>query len=138
MNFLDPYIGAIKGIALLAVVACVLWTGHHFGAQGVQAKWSAAELLRANAEKAAVLARNAQNAADAAKQKADNEQITKAKDEEIDKLRNDLARVPRLRIGSAICGGPATLPKPQAPAAAMQPIPQVGWFVKTFNEILTR
>lgn len=107
MSALDPYIGAIKGIALLAVVAGLLWTGHHFGAQGVQADWNKDIADRAKAEKAAVLARMSENQGIFRQQEITNQNITKAHNDELAKVRADLSRAPRLRIGSAICGGSA-------------------------------
>lgn len=107
MSALDPYINAIKAIVLVAIVLGLLWAGHHFGAQGVQADWNKDIADRAKVEKAAVLARVSENQGIFRQQEINNQNITKAHNEEIDKLRNDLARAPRLRIGSAICGGPA-------------------------------
>lgn len=104
VSALDPYIGAIKGIALLAVVACLLWTGHHFGAQGVQADWNKDKANRANAEKSAVLARASENLEIFRRQELDNQKITKDHDDELTKVRADLSRSERMRIGSALCG----------------------------------
>lgn len=39
MNPLAPYLGIAKIIAVLAFAVGLLWTGRHYGAQGVQAEW---------------------------------------------------------------------------------------------------
>lgn len=107
MSALDPYIGAIKAIVLVAIAICLLWAGHHFGAQGVQADWNKDIADRAKAEKAAVLARVSENQGIFRRQELDSQKITKAHDDELNKVRADLSRSERLRIGSALCGGPA-------------------------------
>src|SRR3982074_1953237 len=106
MSALDPYIGAIKAIALVVIALGLLLTGRHFGAQGVQADWNKANADRANAEKAAVLARVSENQGIFRQQEINNQNITKAHNDELAKVRADLSRAPRLRIGSALCGGP--------------------------------
>jgi hypothetical protein len=108
MSALNSYIGAIKAIALVIIALGLLWTGHHFGAQGVQADWNKANADRANAEKAAVLARVSENQGLFRQQEITNQNITKAHNDELTRVRADLSRAPRLRIGSALCDGPAS------------------------------
>lgn len=103
MSALDPYIGALKAIVLVAIVLGLLWAGHHFGARGVQADWNKDIADRAKAEKAAVLARVTENQGIFRQQEITNQNITKAHNEEIDKLRNDLAAAKRVRVGPSLC-----------------------------------
>jgi hypothetical protein len=106
MNFLMPYLNWIKAaivIALLAGLATLIWRA---GANSVQVDWNKANADRANAEKAAVLARVSENLEIFRRQELDNQKITKAHDDELTKIRADLSRSERMRIASALCGGP--------------------------------
>lgn len=103
MSALDPYIGAIKAFVLVAIALGLFWAGHHFGAQGVQADWNKDIADRAKVEKAAVLARVSENQGIFRQQEITNQNITKVKDDELDKVRADLSHSERMRIGSAIC-----------------------------------
>jgi hypothetical protein len=45
LNLIQPQYKAIAiGLAILAAVIGLLWTGHHYGAQGVQAEWDREKL----------------------------------------------------------------------------------------------
>lgn len=58
MNALEPYVGAIKAIVIVLLALGLFGTGHHFGAEAVQAKWNADKLLQAQAtQKAEAAAR---------------------------------------------------------------------------------
>ncbi|MCE3262607.1 MAG: hypothetical protein K0R43_1686 [Pseudoduganella sp.] len=97
-----PYRLGLLALSAAALVA-IAWAK---GAQHVQAKWDAAEGARARAEASAVLARIAENKVEAARQAAANRKITERKDNEIAELTARLNAAGRLRVGSAICGGP--------------------------------
>lgn len=98
-----PYRLALLGLFAVALIAF----GWVKGATSVQRKWDAADGHRARAEVAAIQERIAENKREAARQVAINEKITKGKDHEIAQLTARLASAGRLRIGTAICGGPA-------------------------------
>jgi hypothetical protein len=85
--------------------------GDSYGTNAVQAKWDADKAVRATAEKAAVLDRVAQNQQVFRQQEITNQNITKAHDEELAKVRADLSHASRMRIGSALCSGPAGSPQ---------------------------
>ncbi len=113
LNFLSPYLGALKAAAIIAACLVLFWAGHHFGAQGVQSKWDAEIAWRKQVENAAILKRTQENAAEAENNRETNRLITKAHDAQISQLRTAIANAPRLRVGTAICGG-----SPRAPEAA--------------------
>lgn len=112
---LSTIIPAPWRIALLVLLAVVLAAfGWVKGAQHVQGKWDADKGARAQAITDAVLARVAENKTKAARQAAVNQAITEGKDHEIATLTARLNAAPRLRVGPALCSGPAST----APAEA--------------------
>ena len=112
-----PYLGIAKIIAALAIVAAIFGAGHRMGAKGVQAEWDADSLKRERAENIAVAHRLTENKALADTQAENNRLITKAKDDELTKTRAAIAAAPRMRAGSAVCGGP-TAPAETASASS--------------------
>jgi hypothetical protein len=107
---------AIKLLAVLALagglVAGYFGWHHHVFAQGegtgraaVQKDWNAETAARQKAEKAAVLQREQDNAAEVDKSRETNRLITKAHDAQILSLRNAIDAAPRMRVGPAFCGG---------------------------------
>ncbi len=116
----NPAFGkAIAAFAVVVVlVAGYLGWHHHVYDQGVAAEkslWDADVAARQKAELAAVSKRNAENAASAELNRENNRLITRTYDEEIAALRDRIEHAPRLRVGPAICGGPAS---PAAPGGA--------------------
>lgn len=107
MDRLIPFMGAIKAGAIVALLIGVFWLGHGNGAKGVQANWDSAELARANAETAAVLARVAQNKETFIQQERTNAAITQKHNDELDQVRAAVNRAGGLRPGKALCGGVA-------------------------------
>jgi hypothetical protein len=95
-------------LAILALLAATMGFGWVKGAYHVQSQWDAAEGKRVAAVALAYQTRIAANQAQAAKQAASNATIQKGKDDEITALNARLAVAGRLRVGTAICGGPAT------------------------------
>lgn len=93
---------------LLALAIACGATGWVKGAGHVQDQWDRAEGTRAAAVASAYQKRIASNKADADRQAATNATITKEKDNEIARLTTRIESLSRLRVGSAICGGPAT------------------------------
>ncbi|WP_317201501.1 hypothetical protein [Janthinobacterium sp.] len=93
---------------MLAVLAIAL-TGFGYvkGVSHEQAKDTAAQAVRVQAQDAAILARVASNTKIATQQAAYSAAITKAKDEEMSAVRAALAQSGRVRVGAALCGGPA-------------------------------
>lgn len=102
-----PYLGIAKLVAVLAVVAAIFGAGHRMGANGVQAEWDDDSLKRERAEMIAIAQRLAENKALEAIQAENNRLITRTKDDEITQIRAAIANAPRLRIGPALCRGPA-------------------------------
>lgn len=103
-------------IGLLALLSAFLLAfGWVRGAQHVQRKWDATEGARAQAVANAVLTRVAANKKEADRQAAVNKTITEAKDHEIATLTARINAAGRLRVGPALCGGPA--PTAQGEAA---------------------
>lgn len=95
-----------RALALALLAAALVGFGWVKGAGHVQDKWDAAEGARAQAVTEAVLARVAANKKEAERQAATNRKITEGKDREIATLTARLNAAGRLRVGSAICGGP--------------------------------
>jgi ABC-type nitrate/sulfonate/bicarbonate transport system substrate-binding protein len=92
------------GIAILAAVTGLLWVGHHYGAQGVQAEWDRETAQRKQAENAAILARIDENNRKAEQDKLNSARIAQEHKNEMDKVRADLAaqrlRKPKWCAGS--------------------------------------
>lgn len=103
----------IKLGAALALVLAIFGAGHHFGARGVQSDWDADKLSRTSHENDAIHARVEQNASLATAQTATNATITKAKDEELAPVVKRIY-VDRVRVGPALCGGPAAPAKAES------------------------
>jgi prophage endopeptidase len=103
----DKFLGIAAIIAVLAIVAAIFGAGHHMGARGVQAEWDADILKRERAEMIAVAHRLTENKALEATQAENNRLITRTKDDEITKTRAAIVAAPRMRIGPALCSGPA-------------------------------
>lgn len=104
-----------KIVAVAAFILAVYGIGHHQGENSVQAAWDASKAQIAAAEKAAILARLADNAKLAQQQAADNAAITKAHDEELTDVRARLAAAGRMRQ-PAFCR-PAAAPTEAASAS---------------------
>lgn len=105
---MNPWAIAGALAAAILIGGAGFYFGDEYGTNSVQVKWNADKVARANAEKAAVLARVSENQQIFRQQEITNHNITKAHDEELAKVRADLSRAPRLRIGSALCNGPAS------------------------------
>lgn len=99
-------------LAAVVIAAVTLggthWKAYTMGERSMKAEWDADSLKRANAEKAAVLARVSENQQIFRQQEITNQNITKAHNDELAKVRTDLARSERMRIGSSFCPRPAT------------------------------
>src|SRR6476661_10425678 len=105
----------IKLIALLVGVLALAGAAFGIHAHGIsqgkkieRATWLEKESARVQAENAAILARVRNNERIAEQQEIDRQRITKAHHDELAQVRADIARAPRLRIGPAICAGPAS------------------------------
>jgi hypothetical protein len=116
MNFLSPYLGMLKAAAIIALIVGLFGFGYRTGSGSTQAKWDAAELTRASAEKAAVLERVAQNQETFRKQEHNSERIANVHKSEINRVRADIARAPGLRIGPEFCGRPTAAAEDQSAA----------------------
>lgn len=106
---MSPYAWLAAVVIASVTLGGTHWKAYTAGERAVQADWNNANADRAEAEKGAVLARLAENRETFRRQELDNARITKAHNDEIAQIRADLSRAPRLRIGSALCGGPASL-----------------------------
>lgn len=109
---------SIEEKAIAIFLLCAVLIGGFFGIKHlgvidgraeVQALWDKDKIKRDDAQTLAIKNRDAENENDRAKQKAINDDITKGKTDELDKVRSDLAAVKRVRVGPAFCGrnGPA-------------------------------
>lgn len=109
MNPLSLFFAKYKvlaiGVALLAAVVGLLWIGHHYGAQGVQAKWDRETAERRQAENAAILTRIKNNERKIEQDKINSARIAKEHKNEMDQIRAALA-AERLRK-PAWCDGSA-------------------------------
>ena len=108
-------IGYAKGIAAIVVLVALTgaWYGvkRHYVKQGraeVQAVFDKYKAGLVLAENKAIIDRVDESKKLAEKQRIDNLKITKVKDDELAKVRADLASSERLRRGKAICARPAT------------------------------
>jgi len=111
MNPLDLIPAPYRILAMIAFAVALMGFGWVKGARHVQHEWDAAEGARAKAVAQAYTTRIASNQVVAAKQAADNAAIQKGKDDEIARLTAAVNSAPRLRVGTAICGGPAATAK---------------------------
>jgi hypothetical protein len=77
---------AFKALAIVAVVIGLLWTGHHFGAQGVKADWEKERRAQAEATGATnrAMLRGFETAAESSRKEKERAKI------ETDRLRADL------------------------------------------------
>jgi hypothetical protein len=94
---------------VLIVLALVLAYGVHergVGERSVQAKWDAANVAQALANKEAIDKRIQDNALLKTIQLGTSANIQKAHDNEISTLTASLAAAKRLRVGAAFCPGP--------------------------------
>jgi len=96
---------------LLVLLLLGAWFGvRHYGAQQRQAGYAAAVAERTARDLAAVVGRVQENAVLETKYDAINIRITEVKNEELAPVRARIA-AERVRIGPAICGGPAAASK---------------------------
>jgi hypothetical protein len=105
MNFLAPYLGIAKAIAIIAAALALFGAGHHFGAQGVQADWSKETADRKTAESAAILTRIKNNERTADQQELDRQKLKKGHANEIAQIRAAYAADRGLRINAKLCAG---------------------------------
>lgn len=107
----------IKVLAGVAVMAA-LYGGYkavtsHYVAKGraeTQALWDADKVARKKAEDLAVSDRLKANELERRAIAERNDLVENTYNEELTKVRSDLAVAKRLRVGPAICGGPASTP----------------------------
>jgi len=92
------------------------------GAASVQARWDADKAALERAELVARTRRDAENLAEAARQRTVNAAITKGYEDEIAALRR-AGTAGRLRVGPAFCGGPAATAETEGPARGDAPDP---------------
>jgi hypothetical protein len=105
MNFLTPYLGIAKAIAVIAAALALFGAGHHFGAQGVQADWSKETADRKTAETAAILTRIKNNERIADQQEIDHQKLKKGHTNEIAQIRAAYATDRGLRLPATVCRG---------------------------------
>jgi hypothetical protein len=105
MNFLAPYLGIVKAIAIIAAALALFGSGHHFGAQGVQADWSKETAERKIAESAAILTGIKNNERIADQQETDRQKLKKGHADEIAQIRAAYATDRGLRINAKLCTG---------------------------------
>lgn len=103
-------------LMLLALAASLVGYGWTKGAHHVQGEWDADTTTRATAVSQAIQKRLADNKQDAIRQAATNKTITEGKDHEIAALTARVNAAPRLRVGPALCGGPAATAQAPSPA----------------------
>lgn len=100
--------------AIILILTGLWWSlSSHYtdvGRAEVQAKWDKDKAARAKAEELAIAGRNAKNAQEKEKQDQINQTITEKYNDELTKVRNDLAIAKRVRVGTAICGARSTGP----------------------------
>jgi hypothetical protein len=94
---------------IAGALALVIGFGGGWTANGwrLNAAHDAETAERKQAENIAILQRVKNNERAVEQNVIDNRRITKEKNDAIDKVRADIASAPGLRVGSAICGGPA-------------------------------
>lgn len=105
MKFIEPYIGAFKALAVLCVALALLWIGHRFGAQGVQAKWDRETAQRKADENAAVMSRIRNNERIVEQQAIDKQRMKKGHADEIAQIRAAYAADRGLRLNADVCAG---------------------------------
>jgi hypothetical protein len=105
MNFLSPYLGIAKAIALIAAALALFGAGHHFGAQGVQADWSKETADRKTAETAAILIRIKNNEREIEQQESNRQKLKKGHANEIAQIRAAYATDRGLRLPATVCRG---------------------------------
>lgn len=111
-----------KLVAVAAFVLALYGIGHHQGAKGVQRDWDASTAQIEAAKNVAVIQRSGDNTAIAIKQSAINSFIEKADHEELAPVVQRII-VDRVRVGRAICGGPAAATKAESAAISDAPDP---------------
>jgi len=100
-----PWYGRLA--LLLALSVALIGFGWVKGAHHVRSEWDAATVATERAQSQAITDRLASNARVADKQTAANAAITQEKNHEISILTARVNAASRLRVGPAICGGPA-------------------------------
>lgn len=115
-----------RALMLLALATTLIGFGWVKGAHHTQARWDAADVARDRAVAQAMQARLASNTKKAEQQAATNKTITEGKDHEIANLTARLDAAPRLRVGRAICGGPAAPTQAASPTSGDSTYPSGG------------
>ncbi|MGI4848589.1 MAG: hypothetical protein ACRYGK_10715 [Janthinobacterium lividum] len=100
---------AYRWLAIVLLALATFGAGMVKGKSIEQSKQAIIAGKAAEAANTAILARTSANQALAAKQQATNDSIVKVKNDELTKVRLDLAIAGRLRIGTAICDRSAGL-----------------------------
>ncbi len=123
----------IKVLAGVAVMAA-LYGGYkaltsHYVAEGreeVQALWDADKVERKKVEQEAIDKRLSDNEAESRAISERNEIIESVHNEELSKVRSDLATARRLRVGPAICGRSTPKANTESPASSIETNPGGG------------
>jgi hypothetical protein len=105
MNFLSPYLGIAKAIAIIAAALALFGAGHHFGAQDVRADWSKETADRKTDENSAILTRIKNNERDLEQQETNRQKLKKGHANEIAQIRTAYATDRGLRLPAAVCRG---------------------------------
>lgn len=108
---------ALKGWAIVALLAALFGGKHFYDKHHYDLGYAAAKAEDRIAGDKTLTLRLQQNLIETDKNRETNRLITKAKDDELSSLRATIASAPKLRIGSAICGG-VTRP-PEATSASV-------------------
>jgi prophage endopeptidase len=104
-------LGALVAAAVVSLGTAAAAYHHHVYQQG----WDAAVADRASHDLIAVVNRTKENATLSIKQDAINAVLTKAKNEELAPVASRIA-AERVRVGAALCNGPATPAKAESAA----------------------
>ena len=117
-------IKVLAGVALMAA----LYGGYkaltsHYVAEGraeIQTLWDADNVARKKAEQEAIDKRLSDNEAERRAISERNEIIESTHNEELSKVRSDLATARRLRVGPAICGRSTPKASSESPASSVE------------------
>lgn len=118
MKILDPYIGAIKALVIVLLAIGLFGAGHHFGAQGVQAKWEAEKAE--SVEMTLATERETRRAVDVITLNSRKEK--ESAKTTIDSLRSDV-RSGAQRLSVAVGSCPAADPRAGHPEARAELLP---------------
>lgn len=103
------YARLAAGAVVLSLLAGAVWKIHAVGRSAgqaeVQAAWDAEKAARLTADNAAILTAVKNNERAREQDAINNQRITKAKHDEISKIRADYDRAAGLRISANICSG---------------------------------